>query len=132
MSLMVTGFYASLTALLMVVLAYRVVKIRRLEKIGIGDGGNKALALAGRVHANLIENAPIVLILLALAEANGLAPLYLHCLGTLWIVARLLHAIGLTKGRGGYHFGRFFGVLFTWLVSLILALINLGYFVSSL
>ncbi|QYJ78608.1 MAPEG family protein [Shewanella acanthi] len=132
MSLMVTGFYASLTALLMIVLAYRVVKIRRREKIGIGDGGNKELVLAGRVHANLIENAPIVLILLALAEANGLAPLYLHCLGTLWIVARLLHAIGLTLGRGGYHFGRFFGVLFSWLVSLILALINLGHFVSGL
>lgn len=109
MPLIVTGFYASLTGLLIIALAYRVVKLRRSQKIGLGDGGNNALALANRVHANLIENAPIVLILMLVAEAGGLAHFYLHCFGTVWIVARLLHAIGLTQGKGGYHLGRFWG-----------------------
>ena len=77
MPLIVTGFYASLTGLLIIALAYRVVKLRRSQKIGLGDGGNNALALANRVHANLIENAPIVLILMLVAEAGGLAHFYL-------------------------------------------------------
>ncbi|MCI2963755.1 MULTISPECIES: MAPEG family protein [Shewanella] len=132
MSLMVTGLYASLTGLLIVALAYRVVKLRRGQKIGLGDGGNNALALANRVHVNLIENAPIVLILMLVAEASGLPVFYLHCFGTVWIVARLLHAIGLTQGQGGYHFGRFWGVLLTWIVIISLALVNLLHFVQGL
>jgi len=132
MSLMVTGLYASLTGLLIVALAYRVVKVRKSHKIGLGDGGNNALTLANRVHVNLIENAPIVLILMLVAEAGGLPVFYLHCGGTVWIVARLLHAIGLTQGQGGYHFGRFWGVLFTWLVIISLALVNLLHFVQGL
>ncbi|WP_300480458.1 MAPEG family protein [Shewanella sp.] len=132
MSLMVTGLYASLTGLLIVALAYRVVKLRRGQKIGLGDGGNNALALANRVHVNLIENAPIVLILMLVAEASGLPVFYLHCFGTVWIVARLLHAIGLTQGQGGYHFGRFWGVLLTWIVIISLALVNLLHFAQGL
>ncbi|MCB2384301.1 MAPEG family protein [Shewanella sp. SR1] len=132
MSLMVTGLYASLTGLLIVALAYRVVKVRKSHKIGLGDGGNNALALANRVHVNLIENAPIVLILMLVAEAGGLPVFYLHCFGTVWIVARLLHAIGLTQGQGGYHFGRFWGVLLTWIVIISLALVNLLHFVQGL
>jgi len=42
MPLIVTGFYASLTGLLIIALAYRVVKLRRSQKIGLGDGGNDA------------------------------------------------------------------------------------------
>ncbi|MBP6520936.1 MAG: MAPEG family protein [Shewanella sp.] len=116
----------------MVALAYRVVKLRRGQKIGLGDGGNSTLALANRVHVNLIENAPIVLILMLVAEAGGLPAFYLHCFGTVWIVARLLHAIGLTQGQGGYHFGRFWGVLLTWLVIISLALVNLLHFAQGL
>jgi len=66
------------------------------------------------------------------AEAGGLAHFYLHCFGTVWIVARLLHAIGLTQGKGGYHLGRFWGVLLTWLVTISLALVNLVHFAQSL
>src|SRR5690606_7913874 len=130
--LMVTGLYASLTGLLIVALAYRVVKLRRSQKIGLGDGGNNTLVLAGRVHVNLIENAPIALILMILAEMGGLAPFSLHCFGTEWIVARLLQAIGLTQGKGGYHFGRFWGVLLTWIVIIALALVNLVHFAKTL
>jgi uncharacterized protein len=130
MSLVVTGLYASLTALLMIVLTYRVIRLRRSLKIGLGSGGNEALRLANRVHANLVENAPIALLLFAIAESNGLAGVYLHGLGSLWLVARLIHAIGLTRGKGGYHPGRFWGVLLTWAVMLTLVLVNLGLYAT--
>jgi hypothetical protein len=83
-----------------------------------------------RVHGNLLENAPLVLILLGVAEANGMPVYLLHCVGTAWIVARLLHAIGLTQGKGGYHFGRFWGVLITWIVTLGLVMANIGFFIG--
>ncbi|KIO34907.1 MAPEG family protein [Shewanella sp. cp20] len=131
MSVSVSGFYIALTAIMAVFFTYRVVRLRRGLKIGLGSGGSDDLRLANRVHANLIENAPIALLLLLVAELNGLAPVYLHGAGTLWLVARILHAIGLTQGRGGYHFGRFWGVLLSWIVILALALVNLFYFILA-
>ena len=130
MTLMISGFYAGLTALLLLGLAYKVVKLRRLNKIGIGDGGNQDLSLAIRAHGNLVENAPVVMVLLVLAELNGMPDYLLHIFGTVWIVARLLHAIGLNQGKGGLHFGRFWGVLMTWIVLLGLAIANIGFFLG--
>ncbi|MCT7941224.1 MULTISPECIES: MAPEG family protein [Shewanella] len=130
MTLFITGLYASLTALLIIALAYRVVKFRRLNAVGIGNGDNKDLALAVRVHGNLVENAPIVLILLAVAETHNMPEYLLHCFGSLWVFARLIHAIGLTQGKGGYHWGRFWGVLLTWIILLSLAVSNIGFFLG--
>ncbi|MFV7772275.1 MAPEG family protein [Shewanella marisflavi] len=131
MSVSVSGFYIALTAIMAVFFTYRVVRLRRGLKIGLGSGGSDELRLANRVHANLIENAPMALLLLLVAELNGLAAVYLHGVGTIWLVARILHAIGLTQGRGGYHFGRFWGVLLSWIVILALALVNLFYFMFA-
>lgn len=132
MSVAISGLYISITAILVVILAMRVVKLRRKYKIGIGNSDNKELIIASRVHANLVENAPIAMILLLVAELNGLNSMVLYLLGIVWVIGRILHAIGLTKGRGGYHLGRFWGGLLSWLVILMLAGINLGYFIDSL
>ncbi len=132
MSVAISGLYISITAILVVMFAMRVIQLRRKHKIGLGSSGNEELRLANRVHANLVENAPIAMILLLVAEQNHLPGLFLHILGIVWIIGRILHAIGLTQGRGGYHLGRFFGGLLSWLVILILAGINLGYFFFSL
>ncbi|BAJ03949.1 MAPEG family protein [Shewanella violacea] len=129
MSVVISGLYISLTAILMVALAMRVVKLRRKHKIGLGSGDNKELELATRVHANLVENAPFAMVLLLVAELNGLSAIYLHLLGVIWIFGRILHAVGLTRGRGGYHLGRFWGGLLSWLVILILAIVNLVHFI---
>lgn len=132
MPLAISGLYISLTALLIIALAYRVIKLRRLHKIGIGFAGNDALNLACRVHENLLENAPIAMLLFVAAESNGTSAAVLHSVGTLWIVSRLMHAIGLTQGQGGYHFGRFWGVLMTWAVIVGLVGVNIVAFASSL
>lgn len=125
MTVAITAIYASLTALMIIAFSWRVIKLRRSTKTGLGSGGNKALQLANRVHGNLLENAPIVLLLLLLAELGGLSSLYLHLAGGTWLFARLLHAVGLTQGQGGYHPGRFWGVLITWGVILFLCGANL-------
>ncbi|AZQ12341.1 MAPEG family protein [Shewanella khirikhana] len=129
MPLSVTALYVSLSALLMLVYAWGVVRIRKREKIGLGSADNKALEIAMRVHGNFLEYAPMFLLLLACAEMNGLSALYLHVMGAAWLVARVLHGIGLSHGRGGYHPGRFYGTLITWLLICAAAVINLGLWV---
>ncbi|AOS98192.1 Inner membrane protein YecN [Microbulbifer aggregans] len=121
----VTAFYAALCALLIIALAFRVVKFRRTQKVGLGSGGKHAAEVLIRAHANAVEYVPLALLLLLLAELNGLAASWLHILGGTLLFGRFLHAFGLTAGRGGYHPGRFWGTALTWTVILALAVVLL-------
>lgn len=120
----ITSIYAALCGLLVLLLAVRVAHIRRSQKIGIGDGGNRVLERRIRIHSNAIENVPMVLILLGLAESAGLTPWALHAAGVTLIVARVLHAQGLTQSAG-HSFGRLYGVALTWALLLGLSLVLL-------
>jgi len=117
----ITSIYAALCGLLLLTLAWRVVEVRRAAKVGIGDGANPQLARRIRIHANAVEYIPIALILLGLAEAGGFPAWSLHACGASLVVARVLHAYGMTQSAGT-SFGRFYGVLLTWLVLLALSL----------
>ncbi|TBW55466.1 MAPEG family protein [Marinobacter halodurans] len=121
----VTAVFAAITAILMLFLALRVSLFRRKLKVGIGDGGQKDIEVAIRAHANLVEYAPIMLILMALGELNGVYVIYVYLVGMLFVVGRLLHAWGFIRSRGGYALGRMFGTLFTWLAVLVMAALTL-------
>lgn len=95
----VTALYAGLLALLFVILSVRIPPLRYKAKAGIGDGGDPTLARAVRVHANFAEHVPLALIVMALAEANGLGP-WTHLLGAPLIVGRIAHAQGLGRSTG--------------------------------
>ncbi|USD39036.1 MULTISPECIES: MAPEG family protein [Ferrimonas] len=125
MSLMISGIYIAATAAIMMVLAYRVVAMRRACGIGVGCGDNRSLEIRIRSHANLLEYAPLMLLMLIAAESNGASGWLLHGCGLIWLVARILHPWGLTGGNGGYHLGRFWGTLLSWIVILILIVENL-------
>jgi uncharacterized membrane protein YecN with MAPEG domain len=116
----VTSIYAALSAILLLVLAGRVVLQRRRSKIGLGDGGDSALQQCMRVHANAVEYLPLALILLLLLELRGIPAPWLHGLGISLVVGRVLHAWGFSR-RKGVSFGRFVGTLVTWLVLLTMA-----------
>lgn len=120
----ITATYASLLALLFLVLCARVVLLRRTYKVGMGDGGKTPLACAIRAQANFVEYVPLALILLAMLELNGAWPVVVNALGSLLVVARALHGWGLS-GSPGTSLGRFVGTGITWLVLLIAAVINL-------
>jgi uncharacterized membrane protein YecN with MAPEG domain len=116
----VTSIYAALGALLVIVLALRVVMQRRKGAIGLGDGGDRDLQQCIRVHANAIENLPLALLMLLILELRGIPAPWLHGLGAALILARALHAWGFSR-RKGVSFGRFAGTLGTWLVMLAMA-----------
>ncbi len=120
----ITSLYASLLALIIIFLAYKVVSFRRTKKVGLGDNGDSGGMLAIRTHANAVEYIPIILILMGLYEVNGGSHLVLNIIGVSAVIARLLHAMGLSK-TAGVSFGRFYGTLITWLVTLVLAGLNL-------
>lgn len=124
MSLTITAIYASLAGLLLLVLSFRVVRWRRKLSVGLGDGGQESLLRAQRAQANFIEYVPIALILLAAAESQGLSGWLLQTTGAILVLARLLHAWGLSQSSGR-SFGRYWGTLLTWVVILALSLANI-------
>ena len=124
MSLTITALYASLAGPLLLFLSFRVVRWRRKLSVGLGDGGQENLLRAQRAQANFIEYVPIALILLAAAESQGLAGWLLHTAGAILMLARLLHAWGLSQSSGR-SFGRYWGTLLTWVVILALSLANI-------
>src|SRR5512141_2234803 len=120
----ITGLYAALATLLILVLAVRVIAYRRAHKIGLGDGDDKELRKRIRAHGNAIEYLPFGLVLLLLLELNQTAPLLLHIFGIVLIVARLAHAWGVSR-HGGVSPGRMIGVVLTGAVLLAMALLLL-------
>ena len=92
---MITALYASLSALLIVGLSVSVIKLRRKNRIIVGDGGNEELQLAIRTHANAVEYIPIALLLLLMLELNGAPNILIHLLGATLLIGRIIHSIGV-------------------------------------
>lgn len=109
-------------------IAFRIVRMRLKDDILIGDGGEELLAGRIRAHANLVEYAPFVLILMALIELSGGAHLVLVITGALFVAARIAHPIGMDKPTS--NIPRAGGALLTWVTLAFLigwgALIALG------
>jgi uncharacterized protein len=98
-----TSIYAGLCGLLMVWLATQVTKLRRANRVKLGDGGNFVLQSAIRAHGNFAEYMPIVLIMLFLLEYNGMHYLVIHALGVTFLIGRWIHAQGLLKDNLHYR-----------------------------
>ncbi|RKI61658.1 hypothetical protein D7X55_22940 [Corallococcus sp. AB049A] len=93
----VTSLYAALNALLTLVLSANVSRVRTKHKVFRGDGGHAGLSAAIRAHGNNIEQVPVTLILLLLAELSGGNSTALHVFGGALLVARLAHAFGMLR-----------------------------------
>ena len=88
--------YAAILGLLAAFLTVRVIVNRAKTGIQAGDGGNAALGQAIRAHANLAEQAPLALLLIALVEVLGTPAAWVHALGAALVLARLSNAWGLS------------------------------------
>ncbi|MGF6710020.1 putative membrane protein YecN with MAPEG domain [Luteibacter sp. W1I16] len=124
----ITGLYAALLALLTLCLAARVMWLRRRTRIGLGDGGDRAVACAVRSHGNATEYVPLALLLLLVLELNQTLPALLHAFGIALVLARIVHAIGLSR-TPGYSAGRAAGAAITLLVIAAMALMLLWQYV---
>jgi uncharacterized membrane protein YecN with MAPEG domain len=116
----ITAIYAALSGLLLLLLAGLVVRARWKYRTGLGVGTEPGMERAVRVHANFVEYVPLALLLLLLAEVNGVPGRFLHACGVLLLASRGLHAWGLGR-TSGRSFGRFWGTAGTWVTVLALA-----------
>ncbi len=112
---MITGLYAGLCGVLLVILYLRISQRRLTSKIGLGSGGDADLERRIRAHGNFIESVPIALVLLFLFEHAGAEPMYVHAFGIVLVLSRMAHAQGLSKSAGR-SIGRFYGSIGTVLV----------------
>ena len=117
---MITLFYAGLCALLVIILAARVVRWRMAHRIGLGDGGDAELLRRVRAHGNAVEYLPLSLILLGGMELNGYPEPLIQTFGIALVLSRVAHAFGLSRSSG-VSAGRFAGTLVTWLLMLAMA-----------
>ncbi|MEL6921755.1 MAG: MAPEG family protein [Pseudomonadota bacterium] len=84
--------YAVLCSAIFFWLANETGKIRRAEKIALGDGGNKHLSRLMRGMANNTEYVPIFLVKLLLAALIGMPVWVVHAFGATFFVGRAVHA----------------------------------------
>lgn len=92
--LTITPLYLALAGLLFVYLSINVIRARFKHRVSVGDGGNKELIKAMRVHANFAEYAPIAFLLVAVVELQGGPAWLVHALGFGVLAARVAHAVG--------------------------------------
>lgn len=89
--------YAAALGLLFAVLSFRVANARRTMRIGLGSGGNRQLERYIRVQGNFAEYVPLALILLTFVEMQAWPEWLVHALCALLLVARIVHALGVTR-----------------------------------
>ena len=111
----ITSLYAGLLALLFIALSWRVIAVRRSEKVSLGDGENKDLRQRIRAHGNFAEYAPMGLILLACVELQGAPAVAVHVLGLILLAGRALHAMSLWRYPINFTF-RTWGMLATFVM----------------
>ena len=118
----ITALYASLLVPIFIVLCARVIRVRKGERVSVGDGGSASLLRRMRVQANFAEYVPLALILMAVAESLRTQMWILHTLGIMLVVARLAHAIGMSSEKDVFPM-RAFGMVLTFTVLGALGLI---------
>jgi uncharacterized membrane protein YecN with MAPEG domain len=127
---MVTALCAAILGLLGAALTVNVIINRVNSGVDAGDGGVARLAQAIRAQGNFIEQAPLALIVIALAEAAGARALVVQVLGIVLVASRLASAYALNRSLGQSSLRQFGGgtgvlVLATASVALLLAVFGL-------
>lgn len=117
---MTDALFATLAAhvVLAVVLGVRVIQLRLRHGVGIGDGDQRPLRRAIRVHANFVEWVPLALLCVAAAELRGASEVWIWGLGAALLISRLGHAVGLQRSIGT-SVGRSGGMMLMFTVMLV-------------
>ena len=98
MNLDITLSYSIILITFMLILAFRIIDLRGSPVTKFLHSEDRivdedTLYRAVRGHGNLIEYAPLFLILMLIAELSGLPSAYLHSSGIIFTIGRLMHGI---------------------------------------
>ena len=95
MTLPVTALAAAICALLLIFMKFKVIGQRIRTETMFGAGEDAKMKMVRGTHANLAENAPIALILMALLEMTSAHHWTLTGLAALFLIARVVHIYGM-------------------------------------
>lgn len=107
----VSLLFAAAFGLINLWLSARAMLLRVKSGVLLGDEGNPTMRARMRAHANFTEYVPLALILMTLIEMMGGKGTALWLIGSLLVLGRLLHPLGLE--RGGTNPLRAIGILLT-------------------
>tara|TARA_Y100000768_G_scaffold75201_1_gene53068 strand:- start:64 stop:462 length:399 start_codon:yes stop_codon:yes gene_type:complete len=96
MKIEITLLYSIILIIFMIILAFRVIDLRQSPVTKFFHSSDRkidenTLARAIRGHGNLIEYAPLFLILMLIAELNQASSVLLHISGTIFTLGRFMH-----------------------------------------
>lgn len=126
MQVPITALYAGVLALFAFYLSARAGGFRGKAGVSIlyGDPIDWTLAERVRTHQNFLEYVPIILVLMGLIELNSGSSTFLYAVGSLLVIARIAHAVGL-KHDNMAHKGRFIGAAGTALIMIASAVYSI-------
>lgn len=127
MTFPITAPFAAALTLVFIVLTQLVIFARQKARVGLGDGGSPLVLQAMRRQANFVENVPLTLLLMALAEAGGAGAMLLTACGLVLLLARLIHPFGI-RADAPAHPARIGGAVATTGVQLVLVVLLLSRF----
>lgn len=116
----IAALYAGANILILLALAFFVVRARQRTKTILGEGDSPDMLRAIRAHGNATEYIPAGIAgLTLLALLDPAAPTWLlHAAGGTLTAGRVLHGIGLSSSV--MNPGRLFGTVLTWIAFLLL------------
>ncbi len=124
----ITALYASALTIIVFVLAQLVIRARGKTTIALGDGGDARLLEASRRQMNFVENVPMTVLLMMMAQGGGASAMQLHIAGAVLVIARILHPFGIQIDRAAHPL-RIGGAVATNLVQFgLIVLLIMQYF----
>jgi uncharacterized membrane protein YecN with MAPEG domain len=114
------ALWAGLNLILLLVLSVRVVRLRRGNRVALGDGGHPPLAHAIRAFGNASEYVPAAIGALAVLALVAAPAALVHVIGFVLFGGRVAHGVGLSRS-GGASLARAAGVIATWLAYILAA-----------
>tara|TARA_R110000868_G_scaffold53698_18_gene168368 strand:- start:52 stop:438 length:387 start_codon:yes stop_codon:yes gene_type:complete len=120
----ITAFYAALLGIFFFYLTVLVIHGRFTKKIPLGDNGDKHFRQLVRAHGNFAEYAPLILVLMLIAEINKSEPMWLHIAGASLLFGRVVHSFGLRR-HAGTSWQRATGMMLTFVALIEMAILNL-------
>jgi uncharacterized membrane protein YecN with MAPEG domain len=113
----VSAITAGVLIILQMLLMLRTALTRRTVGPSLGEGADAVLIRRSRRHGNLAENAAIFIAGFTLLELMGEHRLWLEIACGLFVAARLLHVIGLSRKNTANGF-RVVGVITTFAIGI--------------
>lgn len=123
MNLPISAVFTGLYALLILLLAANVSRLRIRKRISLGDKEDFELSRACRTHANAVEAAVVMVPLVLVYELMGGHPLTLGIIVATFLFCRLLHCWGLLSRTTTKR--RSIGAALTYLTGIVLAVLVL-------